>query len=46
MWSGWEVVEFEGRTVFAAFLWKTEGNFIRFWDVEWDGDVPRVIYHK
>ncbi len=46
LWSGWEVVEFEGRTVFAAFLWKTDGNFIRFWDVEWDGDVPRVIYHK
>lgn len=46
LWSGWEVVEFEGRTVLAAFLWKADGNFIRFWDVEWDGDVPRVIYHK
>ena len=46
LWSGWEVVEFEGRTVFAAFLWKMDGNFIRFWDVEWDGDVPRVIYHR
>lgn len=46
LWSGWEVVEFEGRTVFAAFEWKPNGNYIHFWDVEWNGDVPKVIYHK
>jgi predicted GH43/DUF377 family glycosyl hydrolase len=46
IWSGWEVVEFEGRLVFSAFLWKPHGGYIKFWDVKWDGDVPTVIYEK
>jgi hypothetical protein len=46
LWSGWEVVEHNGRLVFSAFEWKTNGNYIRFWDVKWDGDVPTVIYNK
>jgi len=46
IWSGWEVVEHEGRLVFSAFYWKPHGGFIKFWDVEWDGDVPTVIYEK
>jgi hypothetical protein len=27
-------------------LLKTNCNYIRFWDVNWDGDVPTVIYNK
>ena len=46
IWSGWEVVEFEDDLVFSAFYWKPHGGFIKFWDVEWDGDVPTVIYEK
>lgn len=46
LWSGWEVVEHEGRLVFSAFYWKPHGGFIRFWDVKWDGDHPTVIYEK
>lgn len=30
----------EGQTLFSAFLWKTGGNFIRFREVEWDGELP------
>lgn len=44
LWSGWEVVEYDGRTVFSAFLWKMDGNFIRFWDIEWKGETPVVNY--
>jgi hypothetical protein len=46
IWSGWEVVEHEGRLVFSAFYWKPHGGFIRFWDVKWDGETPTVIYGK
>jgi sucrose-6-phosphate hydrolase SacC (GH32 family) len=46
LWSGWEVTELDGRLVFSAFFWKTNGNFIRFWNVNWDGDVPTVVYEK
>lgn len=46
LWSGWEVVEHDGRLIFSAFEWKTSGNYIRFWDVKWDGDVPTVIYER
>jgi beta-fructofuranosidase len=44
LWSGWEVTEFKGRTVFSAFLWKENGNFIRFWEIDWKGDIPVVKY--
>ncbi len=46
IWSGWEVVEYEGKTVFSAFYWKPHGGLIRFWEVKWNGDVPTVIYEK
>jgi len=44
LWSGWEVVQDGDRTIFSAFEWKQEGNFIRFWDVDWDGETPKVRY--
>lgn len=44
LWSGWEVVEDGARTIFAAFLWEAHGNFIHFWEVEWQGEVPMVKY--
>lgn len=44
LWSGWEVVQEKNRTIFSAFLWKTNGNFIRFWEIDWDGDTPVVRY--
>jgi sucrose-6-phosphate hydrolase SacC (GH32 family) len=44
LWSGWEVVQDKDRTIFSAFLWKTNGNFIRFWEIDWDGETPVVRY--
>lgn len=44
LWSGWEVVEDGNRTIFSAFEWKSFGNLIRFWDVNWKDDIPTVIY--
>jgi len=44
LWSGWEVVQEKERTIFSAFLWKTNGNFIRFWEIDWDGETPVVRY--
>lgn len=44
LWSGWEVVQEKNRTIFSAFLWKTNGNFIRFWEIDWDGELPVVRY--
>jgi sucrose-6-phosphate hydrolase SacC (GH32 family) len=44
LWSGWEVVQDGDRTIFSAFEWKLNGNFIRFWDVDWEGDKPVVKY--
>lgn len=35
---------FHNRTIFSAFLWKTNGNFIRFWEIDWSGDMPVVRY--
>ncbi len=43
-WSGWEVVQDGDRTIFSAFEWKSDGNHIRFWDVDWDGETPVVRY--
>ena len=43
-WSGWEVVQDGDRTIFSAFEWKLDGNFIRFWDVDWNGETPAVRY--
>jgi len=44
LWSGWEILQEEQRTIFSAFLWKKNGNFIRFWEVDWDGKIPKVKY--
>jgi predicted GH43/DUF377 family glycosyl hydrolase len=44
LWSGWEVVQDGDRTIFSAFEWKLNGNFISFWDVDWEGDKPVVKY--
>ena len=43
-WSGWEyIISPEGKPLLSAFLWKMNGNFIHFWEIEWDGDVPRLV---
>jgi hypothetical protein len=44
LWSGWEVLQFNGRTIFSAFEWRSHGNEIRFWDVEWNGDLPSISH--
>ena len=44
LWSGWEIVESKGQLIFSAFKWKMNGNFIRFWEVEWDGETPVIRY--
>ncbi len=44
LWSGWEVLQEEDRTIFSAFKWKTNGNFIRFWEIDWNGETPVVRY--
>jgi sucrose-6-phosphate hydrolase SacC (GH32 family) len=44
VWSGWEVTELNGQSVFSAFLWKPNGNFIRFWEINWQGETPVVRY--
>ena len=43
LWSGWEIVEGpEGQMLFCAFKWKMFGNFIHFWEVDWENGVPRL----
>lgn len=43
-WSGWEyILSPEGKELLSAFLWKKNGNFIRFWELEWQGESPRLI---
>jgi len=44
LWSGWEVVEDGGRTIFSAFEWQPFGNHIRFWSVRWEDGIPSVVY--
>lgn len=44
LWSGWEIVEDKGRLIFSSFKWEMNGNFIRFWEVEWDGETPVIRY--
>lgn len=42
-WSGWEMTASpEGKQLLSAFLWKLDGNFIRFWEVEWEGRMPKL----
>ncbi len=44
LWSGWEyIVSPEGKEILSAFLWKKNGNFIRFWEVEWNGHIPQLV---
>lgn len=43
-WSGWEyIISPEGKELLSAFLWRKNGNFIRFWELEWEGEVPRLV---
>lgn len=43
LWSGWEVVEGpEGQMLFCAFKWKAFGNYIHFWEVDWNGETPVI----
>ena len=43
-WSGWELTTSpEGKPLLSAFLWKKHGNYIRFWEVEWDGQLPYLV---
>lgn len=44
LWSGWEVVQYAGRTIFSAFEWKYNGNYVRFWDAQWNDAIPSVVY--
>lgn len=44
LWSGWEMVEDGGRTIFSAFEWQPFGNHIRFWNVRWKDGTPIVVY--
>lgn len=44
LWSGWEVVEDGEGLIFSAFEWKMNGNYIRFWKVDWNGELPVVRY--
>ena len=44
LWSGWEMVEDGGRTIFSAFEWQPFGNQIRFWNVRWKDGTPIVVY--
>jgi len=47
IWSGWEYMESpEGKEMLSVFLWKKNGNFIRFWELDWDGDTPRLVKTK
>jgi beta-fructofuranosidase len=44
LWSGWEVTDYDKRTIFSAFEWKMNGNLIRFWDVRWNDAIPSAVY--
>lgn len=44
IWSGWEVLEYKNRIIFSAFQWKLHGNFIRFWEIDWNDDIPVIRY--
>ena len=41
-WAGPEVLEDGGRYVLAVFDWRMNGNEIRFWEIEWQDDLPLV----
>lgn len=43
---GWEVQYDEGRWVIAAFKWIILGNYIRFWDLAFDGEMPFIVDRK
>ncbi|MEN6449865.1 MAG: hypothetical protein ABFC96_05175 [Thermoguttaceae bacterium] len=43
-WSGFEVFSDGSRLIAAAFEWKMNGNHIDFWDLQFDGDKPYVVY--
>jgi len=43
-WSGWEyIVSPEGKELLSAFLWKKNGNFIRFWELKWNDEIPELV---
>lgn len=43
-WSGWEMITSpEGKQLLSAFLWKKNGNFIRFWEVDLEGEIPKLV---
>jgi len=39
LWSGWETQQDDSRTLFSTFKWEMNGNFIRYWEVEWHGET-------
>lgn len=45
-WYAWEVIkdEVDGRIryLIAAFFWQLSGNFIRFWELDFVGDLPVI----
>lgn len=43
-WSAFEVFQDGDRTIAAAFRWTNMGNYIRFWEMEWEEDKPVVRY--
>jgi len=44
LFSGWEVVQYAGRTILSVFEWKQNGNYVRFWDAHWNDGIPSVDY--
>ncbi|MFN2366414.1 MAG: hypothetical protein ABR523_08140, partial [Desulfurivibrionaceae bacterium] len=43
-WSGWEYITApDGQELLSAFLWKKNGNIIRFWKLEWAGGKPFLV---
>ena len=45
-WSGFEVFQDGKRMIATAFEWKMNGNYIDFWELNFDGEKPYVVYSE
>jgi hypothetical protein len=45
-WAAYEVLydKDQDKWIVAAFKWTLYGNEIRFWELTWDGDQPKIVY--
>ena len=43
-WAGLEVVREGSRHIAAAFVWKPNGNYIRFWELTFEDGRPVIQY--